>query len=153
MRGHSVSRKIFNFPNTGIYEITCFFFFQFVNSRDFQFRVKGISMSVFTEDDVKALSGEGNVVFNEKYLHNYNTSDPLPTGADVNKLKEFIKSKYLDKRWHRDSGAARHSLGAGHSSAVNDGFGGFDGSGHGSSHGSTSNRASTNNRKSVSHIT
>eukprot|EP01032_Pedospumella_encystans_P030864 gene30864-34834_t len=66
--------------------------------RDFQFKVKGISMSVFNEEDVRALSNEGNVSFNAKYLAHYNTHDPLPNGSDVNKLKEFIKSKYLDKR-------------------------------------------------------
>ena len=66
-------------------------------------------MSVFSEEDIRALSIEGNVSFNAKYLAHYNTHDPLPNGSDVNKLKEFIKSKYLDKRWHVDSQTKNNS--------------------------------------------
>ncbi len=70
-------------------------------------------MSVFVEEDVRALAAMGNVAFNEKYMAHYNTHDPLPNGSDINKLKEFITSKYLDKRWHVDSRTGNPSGGAG----------------------------------------
>jgi len=71
--------------------------------RDFQFKVKGISMSVFTEEDVAYLASMGNGQFNAKYMAGYNSRDhPPPTGNDVVKLKEFIRAKYLDKRWYRE---------------------------------------------------
>jgi hypothetical protein len=73
-------------------------------SRDFQFKVKGISMSVFNEEDVLNLSAMGNVAFNEKYMAGYNAHEPVPNGSDVAKLKEFIRAKYLDKKWFRGGG-------------------------------------------------
>ena len=77
-----------------------------VCSRDFQFKVKGISMSVFTEEDVAYLASMGNAQFNARHLATFNARDhPPPTGSDVVKLKEFIRAKYLDKRWFRENGA------------------------------------------------
>lgn len=134
MRWNSVSSIVSqSFSNTALR------YFSFDPSRDFQFKVKGISMSVFNEDDVRALSNEGNIAFNAKYLANYNTHDPLPNGSDVNKLKEFIKSKYLDKRWHVDSSSGRGGGGGG------DNFGAFDNN----NTGNTNRRASTGGRGSV----
>ena len=131
--------------------------YQISLSRDFQFKVKGISMSVFNEEDVRALSNEGNVSFNAKYLANYNTHDPLPNGSDVNKLKEFIKSKYLDKRWHVDSASSRGGGGGGGGGhhGGSDGFGAFDNNSthsHNSqtnNNNNTSTRAASGNRRSV----
>jgi len=75
--------------------------------REFQFKIKGVSMAVFTAEDVAGLSSMGNETFNSIYLSRLNPRDYiLPNGNDVNKLKEFIKQKYVDKRWHRDSGTA-----------------------------------------------
>lgn len=71
-------------------------------SRDFQYKVKGISMSVFTDEDVQSLASEGNASFNEKYMANHGTHDPAPSSTDINKQKEFIRMKYLDKKWHID---------------------------------------------------
>jgi len=74
-------------------------------------------MSVFTEDDVKSLSSEGNVAFNAKYMANYNTHDPVPNGSDIAKLKEFIRAKYLDRKWYNDgtggNNNANNNLGGG----------------------------------------
>lgn len=113
-------------------------------------------MSVFNEEDVRALSNEGNVSFNAKYLAHYNTHDPLPNGSDVNKLKEFIKSKYLDKRWHVDSASGRGGGGGGGHHAGNDGFGAFDNNSTHSHNSQTNNntntsstRATSGNRRSV----
>ena len=57
----------------------------------------------------------------------------------MNKLKEFIKNKYLDKRWHVDSSSGRGGGGGG------DNFGAFD-----SNTGGNNRRASTGGRGSVS---
>lgn len=111
-------------------------------------------MSVFNEEDVKALSNEGNVSFNAKYLAHYNTHDPLPNGSDVNKLKEFIKNKYLDKRWHVDSTSGRGGGGGG-GHGGSDGFGAFDNNSthsHNSqpnNNNNSSTRATSGNRRSV----
>lgn len=91
-------------------------------------------MSVFTEEDVESLRSEGNVAFNAKYMANYNTHDPIPNGSDINKLKEFIKAKYLDKKWFND--------GTGGGSSHGGGFGAFDNGSVGKS----------SNRRSVGYI-
>lgn len=73
-------------------------------SREFQFKVKGVSMSKFTEEDWAGLAGVGNEAFNSLYLARLNSRDhPLPnSGTDINKLKDFIRQKYIDKKWHAD---------------------------------------------------
>lgn len=60
-------------------------------------------MSVFTQEDVDALASMGNERFNSIYLANLNPRDyTVPNGNDLNKLKDFIRLKYVEKRWHRD---------------------------------------------------
>lgn len=61
-------------------------------------------MSKFTEEDWAGLAGGGNEAFNSLYLARFNSRDhPLPnSGTDINKLKDFIRQKYIDKKWHAD---------------------------------------------------
>lgn len=60
-------------------------------------------MTVFTAEDVEGLAAMGNENFNSIYLANLNPRDYIvPNGSDLTKLKEFIRMKYIDKRWHRD---------------------------------------------------
>lgn len=61
-------------------------------------------MSKFTEEDWAGLAGVGNEAFNSLYLARLNSRDhPLPnSGTDINKLKDFIRQKYIDKKWHAD---------------------------------------------------
>jgi hypothetical protein len=70
-------------------------------------------MSVFNDEDVASLASEGNVAFNAKYMAHYNTHDALPNGSDPAKQKEFIRAKYLDRKWHSDGSGS--SGGAGRS--------------------------------------
>jgi hypothetical protein len=74
--------------------------------------VKGVSMTVFSQEDVDALAAMGNEKFNSIYLANLNPRDyTVPNGNDISKLKEFIRLKYIEKRWHRDGrggGSASH---------------------------------------------
>lgn len=63
-------------------------------------------MSTFSEEEVAALGKVGNDAFNKVYLARLNPREyTLPNGTDENKLKEFIKQKYIDKRWHQDTGS------------------------------------------------
>eukprot|EP00604_Paraphysomonas_vestita_P003461 CAMPEP_0174820466 /NCGR_PEP_ID=MMETSP1107-20130205/4316_1 /TAXON_ID=36770 /ORGANISM="Paraphysomonas vestita, Strain GFlagA" /LENGTH=500 /DNA_ID=CAMNT_0016035869 /DNA_START=1087 /DNA_END=2592 /DNA_ORIENTATION=+ len=58
-------------------------------------------MTVFTQEDVQAMQNGGNARHNAKYMARYNPRDmPIPTGSDVSKLREFIRAKYLEKRWY-----------------------------------------------------
>ena len=76
-------------------------------SRELQYKIKGISMSEFTKEDVAALAAMGNNAHNAKYLARHTPRDhhPIPNGSDVNKLRDFIKMKYVDKRWYSDDEA------------------------------------------------
>eukprot|EP01031_Cornospumella_fuschlensis_P026591 gene26591-32137_t len=86
--------------------------------REFQFKVKGVSMSVFTEEDVSGLASMGNEAFNNTYLARLNRADvSVPNGSDTQRLKDFIRAKYVDRKWHRDHGLAAGS-GAGTSSGT-----------------------------------
>mmetsp|Transcript_6774 Transcript_6774/g.7389 ORF Transcript_6774/g.7389 Transcript_6774/m.7389 type:complete len:555 (+) Transcript_6774:38-1702(+) len=82
--------------------------------REFQFKVKGVSMTVFTAEDVEGLAAMGNENFNSIYLANLNPRDYIvPNGSDLTKLKEFIRMKYIDKRWHRDGRGGGGGSGSG----------------------------------------
>jgi hypothetical protein len=75
-------------------------------------------MSVFTEDEVNELSKGGNDAFNKVYLAKLNTREYiLPNGSDENKLKDFIKQKYVEKRWHQNNpgGVTSHTVSGGQS--------------------------------------
>ena len=77
--------------------------------RELQFKIKGISMSTFTQDDAAALEGGGNLNFNAEYMARYNASRDMqiPTGStDVTKLRDFIRLKYTDLKWHSEDGRA-----------------------------------------------
>lgn len=74
-------------------------------SRELQHKVKGISMTVFSESDVAEISRGGNQVFNDKYMALYTGREAAyPSGADLVKLKEFIQLKYIQKRWYSATG-------------------------------------------------
>lgn len=70
--------------------------------REFSFRVKSVSMSKFTIDEVNAIKERGG---NERakalYLPRYQLSmdGPLPEASEKSKIREFIKLKYISKKW------------------------------------------------------
>lgn len=75
-------------------------------------------MSEFTEDEVKALGEVGNVEFNAKYMAHFGKHELPPNGSDAAKMKEFIRQKYVEKKWYQgDHGA--------NSAPSNSGFGAF----------------------------
>ncbi len=62
-------------------------------------------MSKFTEEDWAGLANGGNEVFNREYLARLNPREhPSHNSTDINKLKDFIRQKYIDKKWHADGG-------------------------------------------------
>eukprot|EP01117_Protostelium_nocturnum_P017930 TRINITY_DN7384_c0_g1_i1.p1 TRINITY_DN7384_c0_g1~~TRINITY_DN7384_c0_g1_i1.p1 ORF type:complete len:768 (+),score=344.57 TRINITY_DN7384_c0_g1_i1:158-2305(+) len=68
--------------------------------REFNFRVKSISMGVFKVEEVKFLQENGNRIVNQKYLAKYSSRDcPEPDPSNLDQVRNFIKQKYVDKRW------------------------------------------------------
>ena len=60
-----------------------------------QLKVKGLTASTFSIEEATSLSSRGNAAFNAIYLAKHSARDgPIPDGNDMNKLKDFIKSKY-----------------------------------------------------------
>ena len=84
--------------------------------RELHYKIKGISVSTFAQEDVDSLAEGGNEMFNSLYLARYNSSRdmPLPTSStEISKLRDFIRVKYSDKKWFSDSGDSRRESGGG----------------------------------------
>ncbi|EEF31425.1 HIV-1 rev binding protein, hrbl, putative [Ricinus communis] len=68
--------------------------------REFTHRVKSVSMSKFTSQDVEALQNGGNQRAREIYLKDWDQQrQRLPDNSNVDKIREFIKSIYVDKKY------------------------------------------------------
>lgn len=106
------------------------YYANFFDSRDSQFKVKGMSMSVFTEEDVAFIASMGNDASNAIFLARIGDY-PIPNGNDTNKMKDFIRLKYVDKKWvagnNRNSGgfdSGNNNNFSNSSSSNNNNFGG-----------------------------
>ena len=75
-------------------------------------------MSVFTAEDVADMAATGNAAFNSVWLARFKDST-APNGSDVTKLREFIKSKYVDRKWFDDRSGNGKMNGNGASSNSN----------------------------------
>ncbi|GAB2295834.1 hypothetical protein Dimus_029987 [Dionaea muscipula] len=68
--------------------------------REFTHRVKSVSMSKFTSDEVEALQKGGNQRAREIYLKDWDLQRlRLPNSSDAEKVREFIKNVYVDKKF------------------------------------------------------
>ncbi|XP_074577903.1 putative ADP-ribosylation factor GTPase-activating protein AGD14 [Curcuma longa] len=68
--------------------------------REFTHRVKSISMAKFTSQEVEALQRGGNQCAREIFLKDWDTElSKLPDSSNLDKLREFIKSVYVDKKY------------------------------------------------------
>ncbi|PHT37168.1 hypothetical protein CQW23_24868 [Capsicum baccatum] len=68
--------------------------------REFTHRVKSVSMAKFTSQEVEALQKGGNQRAREIYLKSWDPqSQWLPNNSNVDKVREFIKTVYVDKRY------------------------------------------------------
>ncbi|KAJ0014440.1 hypothetical protein Pint_20792 [Pistacia integerrima] len=77
-----------------------FLIFLVTYSREFTHRVKSVSMSKFSSQEVEALQNGGNQRAREIYLKNWDPQrQRLPDSSKVDKVREFIKSVYVDRRY------------------------------------------------------
>nr|XP_016433754.1 PREDICTED: probable ADP-ribosylation factor GTPase-activating protein AGD14 [Nicotiana tabacum] len=68
--------------------------------REFTHRVKSVSMSKFTSQEVEALQKGGNQRAREIYLTNWDPQRQwLPNNSNVDKVRDFIKNVYVEKRY------------------------------------------------------
>ncbi|KAL1210315.1 putative ADP-ribosylation factor GTPase-activating protein AGD14 [Cardamine amara subsp. amara] len=72
--------------------------------REFTHRVKSISMAKFTAEEVSALRAGGNERARQIYFKEWDTQrDGYPDGSNIFKLRDFIRSVYVDKRYTSES--------------------------------------------------
>ncbi|XP_021733215.1 probable ADP-ribosylation factor GTPase-activating protein AGD14 [Chenopodium quinoa] len=68
--------------------------------REFTHRVKSVSMSKFTSQEVEALQNGGNQRAREIYLKDWDLHrQRQPNNSDVDKVREFIKSVYINRKY------------------------------------------------------
>lgn len=68
--------------------------------REFTHRVKSVSMAKFTSQEVSALQGGGNASAKEIYFKEWDQQrQSTPDGSNVEKLRDFIKHVYVDRRF------------------------------------------------------
>ncbi|PWA76017.1 Arf GTPase activating protein [Artemisia annua] len=68
--------------------------------REFTHRVKSVSMSKFTSQEVEALQEGGNQRARETFLKDWDPREQrLPDNSNVDKVRDFIKSVYVDKKF------------------------------------------------------
>uniref|UniRef100_A0A0E0JGZ9 Arf-GAP domain-containing protein n=1 Tax=Oryza punctata TaxID=4537 RepID=A0A0E0JGZ9_ORYPU len=68
--------------------------------REFTHRVKSVSMSTFTAQEVEALQNGGNQRAKESFLKEFDAQKiRLPDSSNVDSLREFIKAVYVERRY------------------------------------------------------
>ncbi|XP_023645688.1 probable ADP-ribosylation factor GTPase-activating protein AGD14 isoform X3 [Capsella rubella] len=68
--------------------------------REFTHRVKSVSMSKFTSQEVEVLQNGGNQRAREIYLKNWDHQrQRLPENSNADRVREFIKSVYVQKKY------------------------------------------------------
>ena len=79
--------------------------------REFGFRVKSVSASTFTPEEVDAfVNGGGNENAKRKYFAKYDELKfPKPESNETSKIKGFVKAALLDKIWMEDEGGGHAS--------------------------------------------
>eukprot|EP00906_Rhabdomonas_costata_P038950 RCo055145 len=75
--------------------------------RNFQHRVKGISMSQFTDEEVAALKNGGNGKAARVWRALWRPQAyPMPKEGDEKAIIQFIKMTYVEKKWYSEDAAA-----------------------------------------------
>ncbi|KAJ6758505.1 ARFGAP/RECO-RELATED [Salix koriyanagi] len=87
-------------------QYVCTTFFTFVCTscsglhREFTHRVKSVSMAKFNAEEVSALQAGGNERARQIYLKDWDPQrNHLPDGSNLQKLRDFIKHVYVDRRY------------------------------------------------------
>ncbi|KAG0332356.1 hypothetical protein BG000_010093 [Podila horticola] len=71
--------------------------------REFNHRVKSISASTFTSEEVASLQKGGNAVAKKIWLATWSWREyPEPDAHEVDELKQFMRAKYVKKLWYQD---------------------------------------------------
>ncbi|WOG82281.1 hypothetical protein DCAR_0101444 [Daucus carota subsp. sativus] len=71
--------------------------------REFGHRVKSVSMAHFNHEEVLALQDGGNERAREIYLEGWDPErNTHPDGSDIDRIRDFIKHVYVDKRYTRE---------------------------------------------------
>ena len=71
--------------------------------REFSHRVKGLSMSNFSLQELEVLKRQGNEVCQRTWMARYNARDfPQPSPKETQRIKDFIRLKYKERRWYQD---------------------------------------------------
>lgn len=69
--------------------------------REFSHRAKGLSMSNFTQAEVDKLISTGNDKAAKSWMARHNPrTHPIPDVKDLFRLKEFMRQKYIEKRFY-----------------------------------------------------
>ncbi|VVB10650.1 unnamed protein product [Arabis nemorensis] len=72
--------------------------------REFTHRVKSVSMAKFTSEEVTALRAGGNERARQIYFKEWdNKRDAYPDSSNIFKIRDFIKSVYVEKRYSSES--------------------------------------------------
>jgi len=78
--------------------------------REFNHRVKSISMATFKAEEIKSLQDLGNKAAREKYLARWTPEEfPEPDPSDKERVRQFINLKYDVKKWVADGGKSQAS--------------------------------------------
>ncbi|XP_019157647.1 PREDICTED: probable ADP-ribosylation factor GTPase-activating protein AGD14 isoform X2 [Ipomoea nil] len=71
--------------------------------REFTHRVKSVSMAMFTADEASSLQTGGNERARQTFFKTWDPSKNVcPDGSNLNKLREFIRTVYVDRRFSGD---------------------------------------------------
>eukprot|EP01126_Amoeba_proteus_P020248 TRINITY_DN2065_c0_g1_i29.p1 TRINITY_DN2065_c0_g1~~TRINITY_DN2065_c0_g1_i29.p1 ORF type:complete len:150 (-),score=24.05 TRINITY_DN2065_c0_g1_i29:917-1309(-) len=71
--------------------------------RQFNWRVKGVSMSNFTEEEVRRLQNGGNQVGRDLWLANWSAdSFPLPTSGEEQRINKFMQMCFIRGTWKKE---------------------------------------------------
>ena len=79
--------------------------------REFNHRVKGLSMSNFSVAELELLRTQGNEACVRTWMARYNPQDfPQPGPKEYQKIKDFIRLKYTERRWYQETTAGTQAV-------------------------------------------
>lgn len=63
-------------------------------------------MTTFSAEDAAEIAKGGNAAHNSKYLSRHNGRDAIiQSGTDATKRRDYIRQKYVDKKWYSEDGS------------------------------------------------
>lgn len=79
--------------------------------REFNHRVKGLSMSNFSLSELELLRTQGNEACLRTWMARYNPQDfPQPGPKDTQRIKDFIRLKYKERRWYQEAASEMQAV-------------------------------------------